>query len=72
MKQAKAKQEYRPGETTPESGVYVVIHHGHRAEHDVTLFRDETFPPCTRCGDAVRFRLAGIAIPIQEDKDFKR
>ncbi len=70
MKQAKAKQDFKPGEKAPASGVYLVIHKDHRAEHDVTLFQDEKFPPCARCGESVRFRLAGMAVPIKEDNDF--
>ena len=71
MKQGKAKQDHVPGEKAPETGVYLVIHDGHRPEHEATLFRDEIFPQCVRCGEQVRFRLAGIALRIQDDGDFR-
>ena len=54
---AMAEMSFRPGEQVPASGVYVVSHDAHRAEHAVTLLENEKFPPCSVCGDRVRFRL---------------
>lgn len=41
----------------PESGVYRVIHAQHRLPHEVTLIKGQTFPPCAKCHDEVRFEL---------------
>jgi hypothetical protein len=54
---AMAEKKYRPGEQVPASGVYLVTHVDHRPEHAVTLLENEKFPPCSTCGDQVRFRL---------------
>lgn len=67
-----AEQVYKPGEQAPESGVYQVIHNGHRTDHYVTLFRGDQFPACARCTDRVRFHLDRTAAPIAEDTDFAR
>jgi hypothetical protein len=45
----------RSGDAIRESGIYRVFHNSHRGSHEVTLLRDEVFPPCERCGDDVRF-----------------
>src|SRR3954467_9766740 len=68
---ASTGRKYKPGQPVPETGVYRVIHHQHRPEHDATLFRDEQFPPCGRCGEDVRFELVGKAVPIEDDSDFQ-
>src|SRR5579884_2898634 len=47
---------YEPGERVPETGIYQVLHRGHRAPHANTIFRDEIFPPCKQCGQEVRFQ----------------
>jgi len=54
---AMAEESFRPGEQVPASGVYLVTHVDHRPEHAVTLLEKEKFPPCSVCGDQVRFRL---------------
>ncbi len=61
----------KPGEKTPESGVYRVIHHEHRPEHMVTLFKGEPLPPCSQCGEGVRFELVRSAGTVHEDEDFR-
>ena len=63
-------QEFRPGEKVPSSGVYRVLHKGHRDEHDATLREGEQFPNCTVCDNDVRFRLVQSARLIQRDADF--
>lgn len=51
------KIRYRTGLTIPFSGIYLVRHKEHRLPHEVTLLKDETFPPCAQCDKAVQFEL---------------
>lgn len=60
----------RVGDAIPESGLYRVHHFEHRSPHEVTLLRNELFPRCAKCGDAVYFQLVR-AVPGLERKDFK-
>ncbi len=69
---SKAEQVFRPGEVVPESGVYTVVHDGHRERHPATIFQGGRFPQCARCGNAVRFVLSRPAALISEDADFKQ
>ena len=62
--------EFRPGEKVPSSGVYRVLHKGHRTEHEATLREGEEFPTCTVCERDVRFRLVQSANLIDRDRDF--
>jgi hypothetical protein len=48
---------YRAGDITPKSGVYRVLHDGHRADHPVVAIKGEVFPVCRKCQTRVRFRL---------------
>lgn len=48
---------FRTEERIAQSGIYQVIHKKHRLPHEVTLLRDEQFPRCAKCQDAVKFRL---------------
>jgi hypothetical protein len=55
-------QQYKPGDTVPESGIYDVFHdsldgHEHAHPHEVTAIRGKLFPPCRACHAHVRFRL---------------
>jgi hypothetical protein len=68
---AQAEQVFKPGESAPQSGVYTVRHHRHRESHSATIFKDERFPACTRCGMAVRFVLSRRATRILDDSDFQ-
>jgi hypothetical protein len=52
-----AQEFYRPGELVPETGVYSAIHDAHRPVHEVVLRKDDIFPMCAKCGEAVRFKL---------------
>jgi hypothetical protein len=61
---------YRPGDVAPQSGVYRVVHDGHRSDHEVSFFKDEMFPSCLRCGPAVGFVLLRTAGTIHDDIDF--
>jgi hypothetical protein len=61
VKSASAKMVKRPifrtDEMVPQSGIYKVRHKKHRLPHEVTLFRDQQFPRCAKCQDAVTFEL---------------
>lgn len=48
---------FRTGEKIPRNGIYRVIHRKHRLPHEVTLLKDEEFPKCAKCHDAVTFEL---------------
>ena len=66
---------YLPGERVRVTGVYEILHSGHRASHGALLWEDDSFPPCRRCGRNVIFRLVNPAKePIGEhvsaDRDF--
>jgi len=52
---------FRTGESIPRSGVYRVFHRKHRLPHEVTLLREEEFPRCAKCQDAVTFQLLKAA-----------
>jgi hypothetical protein len=67
-----AEQVFKPGEMVPKSGLYLVVHGGHRADHEATLFQGEQFPGCGQCEKAVRFRLLRGATPISDDTDFRQ
>ena len=68
---SKAEQIFKSGDEVPESGVYTVIHEGHRSSHAATAFKGERFPPCAQCGSQVRFMLVRPATLISEDSDFR-
>jgi hypothetical protein len=48
---------FRTDQIVPQSGVYRVQHRKHRLPHEVTLLRDNTFPRCAQCKNAVMFEL---------------
>lgn len=68
--ESRMAEEFKPGEKVPTSGVYRVLHKGHRDGHDATLREGELFPTCTVCNDQVRFRLVQSAKLIDGDEDF--
>ncbi|HEY2363483.1 MAG TPA: hypothetical protein VGK36_20345 [Candidatus Angelobacter sp.] len=49
--------ERQPGDTCTQSGVYLVTHLAHRAQHSLSVKKDDKFPRCNGCGEAVRFHL---------------
>ncbi len=69
---SKAEQQFKPGEDVPESGVYTVVHEGHRQRHTATIFKGERFPLCARCGRLVRFVLVRRSSLISHDIDFQQ
>jgi hypothetical protein len=50
-------QLFKSSTLIPESGIYRVIHSQHRLPHEVTLIGGQTFPPCGKCHEEVRFEL---------------
>jgi hypothetical protein len=48
---------FRTTEVVPQSGIYRVRHKKHRLPHEVTLLRDQQFPKCAKCQNAVTFEL---------------
>jgi hypothetical protein len=51
------RKTFKSGQVVPHSGVYKVVHSEHRLPHEVTLLRADTFPPCSKCGVLVKFKL---------------
>ena len=62
----------RSGETILVSGIYRVHHKQHRVPHEVTLIRNEIFPPCEKCHEAVRFRLLRAAADVSSEEEFAK
>jgi hypothetical protein len=46
---------YKPGQVVPISGIYTVVHAGHRPDHLVVAIRGESFPVCRVCQANVVF-----------------
>jgi hypothetical protein len=63
--------EFKPGESVPHSGIYLVIHDpAHSAPHEVTCVFGKRFPPCRGC-DHPRFRLVRAATHVESHEHFK-
>jgi hypothetical protein len=56
-----SKRLHQPGERVPTTGIYKVLHQGHREAHDVVLRTSDRFPSCQQCGSNVRFELVHAA-----------
>ena len=70
------KDEYKPGERVPVSGIYDVTHDkldgdDHALPHQVTAIGGTEFPPCRVCGAQVRFRLRHAAERVESNGHFK-
>jgi hypothetical protein len=50
-------ETYKTGQVVPHSGIYQVSHVEHRLPHEVTLLRANSFPPCSKCGNNVTYKL---------------
>ena len=48
---------FKTDEFVPQSGIYRVRHRKHRLPHEVTLLKDQQFPRCSKCQNAVVFEL---------------
>jgi hypothetical protein len=62
---------YRSGQKIPTSGIYLVEHFRHRADHEVTLIRNERFPSCQTCGFGVVFTLVQAAPELDRSTSSK-
>ena len=51
------RKSFKTGQVVPQSGIYRVVHSEHRLPHEVTLLRADSFPPCSKCGVNVKFKL---------------
>jgi hypothetical protein len=51
------RKAFKTGQSVPQSGIYRVTHSDHRLPHEVTLLRSQEFPPCSKCGVEVKFKL---------------
>ena len=60
---------FRTDEVIPHSGIYRVQHQKHRLPHEVTLLRDQKFPRCAQCQDAVIFEMLQAAKDETEVND---
>lgn len=61
--------EYRPGQTVPQSGIYAVLHDKcHAQAHEVTCVYGEHFPPYQCCSHSVRYRLVRGAIHVTKGR----
>jgi hypothetical protein len=70
------KQEFKPGDKVPVSGIYDVVHdkldgEDHALPHQVTAIAGKVFPPCRWCGAEVRFHLHSDARHVEADTHFK-
>jgi hypothetical protein len=62
---------YKPGSAVLASGVYLVKHDPpHRADHEVTVVKGESFPPCNECGPGVRFAAVRVAHYVRNHEAF--
>jgi hypothetical protein len=52
---------FETGEIAPETGIYLVVHSAHRLPHEVVVIKEQRFPKCQKCGDAVLFELLHTA-----------
>ncbi len=59
------------GEAIVHTGIYRVLHRGHRATHTVVLLAGQHFPRCVRCGQDVEFQLVEATPHIRQDRDFR-
>ena len=60
---------FHPGDRAQTTGIYRATHLRHRMPHEITVLEGETFPPCKRCGENVRFELLHAAPRLAGDVD---
>jgi hypothetical protein len=64
------EREYAPGDRVPRTGLYRVVHVGHRLSHKGLLDEGDRFPSCKHCDDGVRFILYMRTQHLKSDYDF--
>ena len=64
------QEYYRVGDRVPASGLYKVVHGGHRKNHSVLALRGDEFPRCRFCKNEAVFILIEGATYIAHDLDF--
>jgi len=62
--------KFHTDEVVPQSGIYKVRHKKHRLPHEVTLLRDQYFPRCAKCDNAVVFELVRAVMDESESAAF--
>lgn len=62
-------QQFAPGDRVRESGIYRVLHDGHRPVHAVCAVKGDTFPDCRQCKQQVRYELWMEADYLNQDWD---
>jgi len=68
---AEKGDEFKPGQTCKQSGIYKVVHDpNHKEEHEVTVINGKRFPPCRDCDGGVRFVLVHPAKHLDAHKGF--
>jgi hypothetical protein len=55
------ERSFATGDVVPETGIYRVVHTSHRLPHEVVILKDDHFPRCAKCKDAVLFSLLHAA-----------
>ncbi len=65
------QRAYRTGDSVPVTGVYGVTHAGHRLPHEVLILKDERFPRCAKCSDAVVFTLIRPVPDVPKDFSYR-
>jgi hypothetical protein len=69
MAKPKVGDVSKQGKKVRASGVYVVVHHGHKVKgHEVTCIAGHVFPPCRSCGKKVRYKAVRLAHHAARDK----
>lgn len=58
----------KTGEMVRQTGLYRVIHVGHRPIHEAILWEGEAFPSCRTCGDNAKFEFIQ---PMPEADEFE-
>jgi hypothetical protein len=55
------QRTFQTHDLAPETGIYRVVHLAHRLPHEVVVLKEERFPRCAKCDDAVIFELVHAA-----------
>jgi hypothetical protein len=61
LAEAVPEGRFTTGCIAPETGIYRVVHAGHRLPHEVIILRGQVLPKCSKCSGSVLFELAHAA-----------